>query len=85
MRAGSSLCRISNGLSKGDKLASVKTHGLRQGLLIHCAAKHRCESFRCAEQIDILSDEAGVGRCIETPIIGRDILHPFAVCDIHEI
>jgi hypothetical protein len=29
--------------------------------------------------------KAGIGRCIEAPVFGRDVLHAFTVCDINQV
>ena len=77
--------RITNGLREGDELVLPELHRSVEFRVVDGATKDRCESFRCAEQIDVLTDEAGIDGCIETAVLRRNILHPLTMRDVDKI
>jgi len=79
------LSLVADRLSEGYELIGAKTHGVREGLVVERSAKDGRKAFRCTKQIDVLPDEAGIGRGIEAPIFGRDVLHALTVRDIDEV
>src|SRR5208282_2242957 len=53
--------------------------------VVQSGPKHCREPLRSAKQVDVLPDEAGIDRCVESAILGRDVTDSFAVSDIDEV
>ena len=72
-------------LGKGHELTRAELRGRGQFSVVQSGPKHCRELLRSAKQVDVLPDEAGIDRCVEPAILGRDVIHSFAVSDIDEI
>ena len=72
-------------LGKGHELTRAELRGPGQFSVVQSGAKHYREPLRSAKQVDVLPDEAGIDRWVEPSILGRDVIHSFAVSDIDEV
>jgi hypothetical protein len=76
---------VTDGLREGDELVGTKLHSSTELVVIYGTSEDRSESFRRAEQIDVLPDKAGIDRSIEASLLKRNVLHALAVGDIDKI
>ena len=72
-------------LGKGHELTRAELRGRGQFSVVQSGPKHYGELLRSAKQVDVLPDEAGIDRWVEPSILGRDVIHSFAVSDIDEV
>ena len=77
--------RVSHGLRECHELLIGKPQRPREFGIVDGSAKDRCEFFRGAEQIDILTDERSIDRGVQSTLLCRDICHALAVSDIDQI
>ena len=85
MRLSALAAGISNRLREGDELLVRKSQVLPELGTVDRSPKHGSEPFGGAEQIDVLSDKAGIGAGVETALFGSNVRHTLAMGDIDKV
>lgn len=76
---------ITHGLRKCHELLVRQVKGLSELRTVDRSPEHGSEPCGGAEQIDILSNKAGIDAGVETSLLGTNICHTLAVGDIDKV
>src|SRR5664280_1221199 len=76
---------VSHALRKCHELLVRQVKSLPELRTVDRSAKHGSEPFGGAEQIDVLSDKAGIDAGVKTALLGSNVRHALAMGDIDEV